>query len=97
MDRKQETWGLFAALGLNNKASGRFGIGTQLACMDSSGRELAVVNDFLDRFQHCRPIAEAPPDYGHQQRAGQGRGFQRMPPGDIGVLWGADDPEGIVD
>ena len=81
-DGKQETWGLFAALGLNNKASGRFGIGTQMACMDGSGRELAVVNDFLDRFQHCKPLAEAPPDWHAQQGGGQGRGFQRVPPGD---------------
>lgn len=85
-DQKKETWGLFGALGLNNKASGRFGINTQFTDPDGTVKDLSVLNDFLDRFQHCKPIAEAPPTYGHEAT---GRGnFQRLPPGDS-VCYGA--------
>lgn len=60
-DQKQETWGLFGFMGLANKASGRFGISATFTGKDGTAEDLSVVKDFLDRFQRCKPIAEAPP------------------------------------
>ena len=60
----RETWGLFGYMGLNNKASGRFGISATFTQPDGTVKDASVLNDFLDRFTKCKPIAEAPPDYG---------------------------------
>src|SRR5882757_8348767 len=54
-----DTWGLFAGLGLSHSSSGRLGIGLQFCNPDGTCKDLSVVNEFLDLFQHCKPIAGA--------------------------------------
>ncbi len=82
-DQTKETWGIFAAMGLNNISSGRFGIGIEFTNPDGTVKDVSVLNDFMDHFQKCKPIAEAPPDYGLQSGPGRrGGNFQRPTPGD---------------
>ena len=47
-DQNKETWGLFGFMGLNNKASGRFGISATFTNQDGTVKDLSVLNDFLD-------------------------------------------------
>jgi FAD/FMN-containing dehydrogenase len=57
-DSKKETWGLFAMLGLTDKDEGqRISIGLQFTNLDGTVKDLSVVNDFLDRFQRCKPVS----------------------------------------
>ena len=84
-DQKKETWGLFGFMGLNSKSTGRFGISADFTNPDGTVKDVSVLTDFLDRFQSCKPIAEAPPGYTSHQipRGGGGGGsFQRPPAGD---------------
>ncbi|WP_263383814.1 FAD-binding protein [Granulicella arctica] len=83
-DRVKDTWGLFGVLNLNNKSSGRFGINAYFTNPDGTVNDLSVLTDFLDRFQRCKPIAEAPPDYNAHdlRRAGSSRNLQRPMIGD---------------
>jgi hypothetical protein len=55
--RDEDTWGLFAGLGLSHSSGGRFGMNLQFCNMDGTCRDLSVVNEFLDRFQDCDPTA----------------------------------------
>jgi hypothetical protein len=85
-DKSKETWGIFAALGLNNISSGRFGIGVEFTNPDGTVKDVSVLTDFLDRFQKCKPVAEAPTGYNPHpvggRRGGGGGNFQRPTPGD---------------
>lgn len=56
----KDTWGLFTFLGLSPKQTGRFGISLQFCNPDGTCSDLSPVNDFLDRFDKCRPIPGAP-------------------------------------
>lgn len=76
-DNKKETWGLFGMLGLTADP-GRINIGLQFTNYDGTVKDLSVVNDFLDRFQSCKPIAEAPTGYNpHGEPPRPGNGGQR--------------------
>lgn len=82
-DQNKETWGLFGYMGLNNKSSGRFGISATFTNPDGTVKDLSVINDFLDCFEKCKPIAEAPPGYTSHAVPGRDRGAgMRPPPGD---------------
>ncbi len=62
-DQNKETWGLFSYMGLNSKSSGRFGINALFTNPNGLVTDVSVLTDFLDRFETCNPIAEAPPGY----------------------------------
>ncbi len=84
-DQNKETWGMFGYMGLNNKSMGRFGITAHFTNPDGTANDASVLIDFLDRFEKCKPIAEAPPGYtAHEVRpGGGGNGVQRpIAPGD---------------
>jgi len=61
-DRKKETWGMFAMLGLMSDP-GRINLSLQFSDLDGTVKDTSVLNDFLDRFQKCKPTAEAPTGY----------------------------------
>lgn len=52
-----DTWGMFSGLELSHQAAGRIGISTQFCNPDGTCRDLSVLNEFLDRFQTCKPIS----------------------------------------
>jgi hypothetical protein len=79
-DQNKETWGMFAMMGLSNKSSGRFGISALYSDKAGTAKDLSGLMDFLDRFQKCKPIAEAPP--GYTAHPGQQRGPQQPMRGD---------------
>ncbi len=56
-----DTWGMFAILGLTHRASGHFGISVQFCNPDGTCQDLRVLNEFLDLFHACKPIAGVPP------------------------------------
>lgn len=79
-DQKKETWGLFGMLGMSADP-GRLSMSLQFTNLDGTAKDLSVVNDFLDRFQSCKPIAEAPTGYtphGEVARAGGGGPRERL-------------------
>jgi hypothetical protein len=47
-----------------------------------------VLNDFLDQFQSCKPIAEAPPGYTAHQIRERGNGPPQRPPAGDSVCYG---------
>ena len=83
--QKKETWGLFGFMDLTSKSSGRLNVHALFTNSDGTVKDLSVLNDFLDRFERCKPIAEAPPGYiAHDPRQSNGGGgpFQRQLVGD---------------
>lgn len=55
-----DTWGMFSQLVLSHHAGGHFGISTQFCNPDGTCRDLSVLNEFLDRFQACKPASSSP-------------------------------------
>ena len=55
-----DTWGLFSILDLSHSAGRHFGLSVQFCNPDGRCRDLSVVEDFLRRFQSCKPAAGAP-------------------------------------
>jgi hypothetical protein len=53
--KDQDTWGLFAMLGLSHASSGKFGLSLQFCNPDGTCRDLRVVEEFLDLFSSCKP------------------------------------------
>jgi len=76
---KQETWGLFAGLYLTNRTSGRIAVRAELINPDGAVTDVSVLNDLLDRFQPCKPIAEQPAIIAPVITNGQ---ILPLPPGD---------------
>ena len=56
--KDEDTWGLFSVLNLQHSEGGRFGLSLQFCNPDGTCRDLSVVNEFLDRFEHCDPSPE---------------------------------------
>jgi FAD/FMN-containing dehydrogenase len=56
--KDEDTWGLFSGLDLSHSSSGRLGVGLQFCNNDGTCRDLRVVNEFLDLFAECKPLAE---------------------------------------
>lgn len=52
-----DTWGLFSILQLSHVSSGRLGLSFQFCNPDGTCRDLTVVEEFLDRFEKCKPSA----------------------------------------
>jgi hypothetical protein len=67
-DKNRETWGLFGFLELRNKSSRRIGINAMLSTSDASGKDVSLLTDFLNLFQSCKPISEAPAGYATRDR-----------------------------
>lgn len=57
---KKESWGLFGALYLVNKDSGRIGLRMEYTVPEGPVKDLSVLFDLLDRFQKCNPASEKP-------------------------------------
>lgn len=53
-----DTWGLFAVMVVSHQSGGRFTLEVQFCNPDGTCRDLTVLNDFLDRFQTCKPVAD---------------------------------------
>jgi hypothetical protein len=53
---------MFGMLGLMSDP-GRINLSLQFTNLDGTVKDTSVLNDFLDRFQKCKPIAEAPTGY----------------------------------
>jgi hypothetical protein len=49
---------LFSVLNLQHSDAGRFGLSLQFCNPDGTCRDLSVVNEFLDRFEPCKPSPE---------------------------------------
>jgi hypothetical protein len=54
----KDTWGLFSVLNLQHSDAGRFGLSLQFCNPDGTCHDLSVVNEFLDRFEPCKPSPE---------------------------------------
>jgi len=52
-----DTWGMFTFLGLSHKSSGRISISVQFCNPDGTCDDLKVLNEFVDLFQPCKPVA----------------------------------------
>ncbi|MBB5061824.1 FAD-binding protein [Granulicella mallensis] len=70
-DQNKETWGLFGYMGITSRSSGRFGISTVFTNPDGTVKDVSVLADFLDRFETCKPIADAPLGYAAHRLLGQ--------------------------
>jgi len=70
-----DTWGMFTFLGLSHRSSGRVGISVQFCNPDGSCDDLKVLNEFIDLFQPCKPVAAEtqPMDARHTDKAGTAR------------------------
>ncbi len=53
--KNEDTWGLFSVLDLEHSSGGEFGLSVQFCNPDGTCRDLSAVNEFLDRFQDCKP------------------------------------------
>jgi len=51
--KDEDTWGMFAALGLDHSSGGGFGVSLQFCNPDGTCKDLSVPKEFLDRFQDC--------------------------------------------
>jgi FAD/FMN-containing dehydrogenase len=84
-DQDKATWGLFGSMGLSAKPGGRININALFTNPDGTVKDLSVLIDFLDRFQRCKPLSEAPAGYTSlatgRGNGGGGGGFQH-PAGD---------------
>lgn len=56
----QETWGLFSMLQLTSKSSGRMGLSVSYTQPEGEIKDLSILNDFLNRFETCRPAKDDP-------------------------------------
>jgi FAD/FMN-containing dehydrogenase len=52
---EKDTWGLFAAIGLTHRSSGRIGLSLQFCNPDGRCNDLTPVDEFLDRFAEFAP------------------------------------------
>jgi hypothetical protein len=70
-----DTWGMFTFLGLSHKSAGRIGISAQFCNPDGTCDDLKVLNEFVDLFQPCKPVAAEtqPMDARHSDKAGAAR------------------------
>lgn len=70
-----DTWGLFTFLGLSNRSSGRIGLSAQFCNPDGTCDDLHVLNEFIDLFQPCKPVATEPQsmESRHGAKAGSAR------------------------
>ncbi len=70
-----DTWGMFSLLKLTHRSAGQIVMLTQFCNPDGTCRDLAVLNDFLARFQACAPVPVKgrPPGYGSAHRQGVGQ------------------------
>jgi FAD/FMN-containing dehydrogenase len=55
--KDKDTWGLFSVMQLSHASSGRLGLSLQFCNPDGTCRDLSVVNEFLDLFEHCHPVS----------------------------------------
>jgi FAD/FMN-containing dehydrogenase len=60
-----DTWGLFAVLVVSHQSGGRIGMEVQFCNPDGTCRDLTVLNDFLDRFQTCKPVTDKSSQQSH--------------------------------
>jgi FAD/FMN-containing dehydrogenase len=58
--KNPDTWGMFAVLVVSHQSGGRFGMSVQFCNPDGTCRDLTVLNEFLDRFLVCKPVADVP-------------------------------------
>ena len=70
-----DTWGLFTFLGLSHRSSGHIGISAQFCNPDGTCDDLTVLNEFVDLFQPCKPLAAEvkPMDSRHTAKSGGNR------------------------
>jgi len=70
-----DTWGMFTFLGLSHRSGGHVSISAQFCNPDGTCDDLTVLNEFIDLFQPCKPVAaEAKPmDSRHGAEAGKVR------------------------
>jgi hypothetical protein len=89
-DQNKETKGLYAMLELRSKFSGRFGIDALLFNSEPNTRNVDLLTNFLDLFQTCKPLAEAPVGYTGEdnRRANGGYGMFLRPPAGDSVCYG---------
>jgi hypothetical protein len=52
-----DTWGLFAIIDASHSDSGYFGVSAQFCNPDGTCNDLRVLNEFLDLFETCKPLA----------------------------------------
>lgn len=55
--RAADTWGMFSLLKLTHQAAGQIVMIVQFCNPDGTCRDLTVLQDFLDRFRACAPVA----------------------------------------
>jgi hypothetical protein len=55
-----DTWGMFTFLGLPHRSSGRVSISAQFCNLDGTCDDLRVLNEFIDLFKPCKPVAAEP-------------------------------------
>ena len=67
-----DTWGLFSMLKLTHRSANQIVLVSQFCDADGTCRDLTVLNEFLERFRPCGPVAiKGPvPGYGPAQREG---------------------------
>ncbi len=89
-DHNQESWSLFGFLDLRSKASGRINIDAMLFNSTANVKNVSALTDFLDLFQTCAPLAEAPAGYTlRDSRHGEdGYGYFQRPPAGDSVCYG---------
>ena len=51
--KQEDTWGLFSILNLSHRSGGFLHLSFQFCNPDGTCRDLAVINEFLDRFEDC--------------------------------------------
>ncbi len=68
-----DTWGMFTFLGLSHRSSGRVVLAAQFCNPDGTADDLRVLHEFVDLFQHCKPVAteSQPMDSRHSAKAGK--------------------------
>ena len=55
--QEPDTWGLFSVMTLRHQSNAGFNISVQFCNPDGSCRDLTVLNEYLDLFEHCGPAA----------------------------------------
>ena len=51
---------MFAGLSLQHRSAGQIELSVQFCNPDGTCHDLSVLNEFLDRFEHCKPIPTVP-------------------------------------
>lgn len=70
-----DTWGMFTFLGLSHRSSGGIGISAQFCNPDGTCNDLSALNEFIDLFQPCKPVATESQsmESRHSEKAGNAR------------------------